>query len=380
VNGSRLTAYAVAARRWLFEDGFALWSSAGFDAASGQFVEQLSPTGEPAPEAARRSLVQARQLHVFAVAGRMGWTGPWRAVMSAAAATLLARGRTDDGDWVFSFDPAGRPLDARPDLYTQAFMIFGLAHAAMALDRPDLLAAARETRERLERAWRAPAGGFDEGRVHPGLRRQNPHMHLLEAAMALDDAGGDAAASALAGELVDLFKARLVSEGGVTEYFDRQLAPLAGDRGRVREPGHAFEWAWLIGRWAESNGSDETALTDRLYAAGRVGVDPDGFVVDELWAGGAVRSGSARLWPQTERLRTALARGERTGGAADRADAAQACAALFAYLDSPRRGAWRDRRLAGGGWMDGPSPASSGYHIVGALEPLVRLWADRPGG
>ena len=60
----------------------------------------------------------------------MGWDGPWRDVIEPAAESLLARGRTDDGDWIFAFDGAGQPSDRRLDAYTQAFAIFGLAHAA----------------------------------------------------------------------------------------------------------------------------------------------------------------------------------------------------------------------------------------------------------
>lgn len=361
---------AAAARRWLLEAAFPLWSTAGFDAASGQFVEQLGLDGAPAVETPRRALVQARQLYVFAVSAGMGWTGPWRAVMNAAADTLLAHGRTDAGDWVFSFDAGGRPLDARRDLYTQAFLIFGLVHAAKALERADLLAAALETRRRLDEVWRAPAGGFVEGEVHAGVRRQNPHMHLFEAVTALWDAARDPVDSALGAELLALFEQRFAAPGGVLEYFDDSLAPVGDARGRVLEPGHAFEWSWLIGRWTAAGGAARPALVERLYAAAGRGVGADGLALDEVWTDGTVKSATARLWPQAERLKAALAHGERTG---DLAGALAAHAALDGYLEPARPGLWRDRRLAeGGGWADGPSPASSGYHLVGALDELIR--------
>jgi mannose/cellobiose epimerase-like protein (N-acyl-D-glucosamine 2-epimerase family) len=366
-----LEARAARARRWLFEDAFPLWSSAGFDARTGQFVEQLTLAGEPLTAVPRRVIVQARQLYVFATAGRMGWDGPWRAVATAAAEALLARGRTDDGDWIFAFDGQGRPSDLRLDLYTQAFAIFGLTHAATALDRADLLDAARATRVRLELAWRAPAGGFVEGALFPGVRRQNPHMHLFEAVMALHAATGDAADAALAAALWSLFKDRFAAEAGVLEYFDEALVPLAGDRGRVTEPGHAFEWAWLAGRWGRRAGTDESAVADRLYAIGRRGVGPGGAACDEVWTDGTIKTASARCWPQTEYLKAALARLARTGATADAAAAAGAHDALLAYLAGVRPGAWRDRRLADGGWAEGPAPASSGYHIVCALNELI---------
>ena len=363
-----LSARASKARRWLLEAAFPLWSTAGFDAASGQFVEQLGQDGAPSAATPRRTLVQARQLYVFAVAARMGWTGLWRTVMNAAADSLLAHGRTDDGDWIFAFDANGRPLDTRLDLYTQAFAIFGLAHAAEALDRSDLMDAAVQTRRRLEDAWRAPAGGFIEGDVHLGVRRQNPHMHLFEAITVLWEVGGDPADAALGAELLSLFEARFVASCGVLEYFDDDLVPLGDARGRVVEPGHGFEWSWLVDRWTATGGAARPELIDQLYASASQGVSAGGVALDEVWTDGAVKSASARLWPQAERLKAALARSGRTG---DRSDALQAHSALVGYLDDSRPGLWRDRRLAEGGWSDGPAPASSGYHVVGALSELI---------
>ena len=69
-----------------------------------------------------------------------------------------------------------------------------------------------------------------------------------------------------------------------------------------------------------------------------------------------------------QKLKCALARrdDEAALGAAR-----QAAAALIAYLDVPTPGAWRDARLADGGWRQDPAPASSAYHIVGALQALI---------
>ncbi len=368
-----LKPWADEARAWLFDAVFPLWSTAGFDAASGQFVEALSLMGEPQRHTPRRTLVQARQLYVFSIAARLGWGGPWREVTGAAADTLMARGRTVDGDWVYSFDGAGRPLDTRADLYTQAFVIFGLVHAAEALGRPELLAAARQTRARLDAAWRAPAGGFVEGGVITDCRRQNPHMHLFEASLALCEAGdGEPEDAALAAELWDLFKSRFHSPAGVVEFFDDALVPLPGERGAVLEPGHAFEWSWLAAQWSAIGGADTTAEAAQLYHAGLKGVGAFGAACDEARPDGTVKIATARCWPQTEWLKAALARLGRTGDAAgEAADVGRARTALLGYREGAVAGAWRDRRLADGSWAEGPAPASSAYHIVCALNALV---------
>jgi mannose-6-phosphate isomerase len=168
--------------------------------------------------------------------------------------------------------------------------------------------------------------------------------------------------------LLALFEQRFAAPGGVLEYFDDGLAPLGDARGRVLEPGHAFEWSWLIGRWTAAGGATRPTLVERLYSAATRGVNAGGVVLDELWTDGTVKSASARLWPQAERLKAALAHAARTGNPAD---ARAAHSALAGYLEDSPPGLWRDRWLADGGWADGPSPASSGFHVVGALDELI---------
>ena len=50
---------------------------------------------------------------------------------------------------------------------------------------------------------------------------------------------------------------------------------------------------------------------------------------------------------------------------------AAACAGLVQYLETPARGAWRDKLLADGSWIEEPAPGSSMYHITCALAELI---------
>jgi mannose/cellobiose epimerase-like protein (N-acyl-D-glucosamine 2-epimerase family) len=368
-----LAQMAATAKAWMIEAMLPLWSTAGFDGRTGQFVEALTLAGEPLT-LPRRTLVQARQMFVVCAGGRLGWTGPWRERAMAAGEVLLARGRSDAGDWIYSFDAEGAPSDRRSDLYTQAFVIFGLAEAGRALDRADFIAAARATRERLETRWADPSGGYFEGEMAPHPGRQNPHMHLLEAHLALYAATGELADLAGAERLAELFISRLLgTPDHIAEEFDAGWQPIASGGAA---PGHQFEWAWLLDRLRLAGGSDRSVTVRALIAFGeRYGVNEAGFAIDEIWSDGRVKSAEARLWPQAERLKAAL-----MGGAEDAtalAAARQAAGALNAYLDVPTRGIWRDARLADGGWRPGPAPASSAYHIVSALQALIEA-ADVP--
>ncbi len=57
--------------------------------------------------------------------------------------------------------------------------------------------------------------------------------------------------------------------GALREFFDHDWAPIPGDKGRIVEPGHLFEWAWLLLRWAERRGNAEAIVkARRLFAIG----------------------------------------------------------------------------------------------------------------
>ena len=77
------------------------------------------------------------------------------------------------------------------------------------------------------------------------------------------------------------------------------LAELGSALHLLVEPGHQFEWAWLLDRWGRARGAAQgEAAARRLYAAGLRGVDRHREVaVNSLWDDFSVRDGWARLWP-----------------------------------------------------------------------------------
>ncbi len=362
---STLTARANHARAWLMEAAFPFWLERGLDRTHGGYHERLFPSGAP-ENRNKRLRVQARQVYSCAYAGKLGWSGPWREGLESALGLMLDKGRRADGLFIhqFSFDSA--PVDQRADLYDQAFVLFALAHAGAALNRPELGAQAADLWSRLDAIWARPNGGFAEGEVEPaGRRRQNPHMHLFEASMACGDLipGLDMRPriQALGQMFLDHFH-----DGAhhvVREYFDADWTPASGDAGRVWEPGHSFEWVWLLHQWAKHGGPNNTALARALYdRADRDGVDRARNVgIDECWIGGGVKSAEARLWPQTERLKAALAIG-------DYDSAAAAFDGLWLYISED--GFWADRMNVNGALVEESGPASSFYHILVALSEL----------
>jgi mannose-6-phosphate isomerase len=361
---------------WLLNDALPIWWSVGADQTGG-FHEAIDHAGRPV-SGERRARVQARQIFTYAVAGEMGWPGPWREAVRHGLDFYIGRYRRHDGLFVNALTTDGRPSSATPHLYEQAFALLAIATAG----EPALAPVVDALRERLAGERRGAAGGYT-GFADDRLFQSDPHMHLFEAALAWEQLSPDPHWRALADEVAELCLARFMTRDGLLlEYFDSRWAPAAGLQGRLAWPGHQFEWAGLLERWALRRGREDVrAVARRLYRYGADhGIDPKrGVAVFELLDDLSVNDAKARLWSQTEWLKAALilARSAR-GGERDRylADAIAASKALMLYLETPIAGLWRDKLLADGSWVDEPAPASSFYHIIDALRVLAAWPAD----
>jgi D-glycero-D-manno-heptose 1,7-bisphosphate phosphatase len=369
---------ATRARVWLFEHALPLWWERGFDRATGCFHERMSVKGEPVVMP-RRIRVQARQTVVYARAGRMDWQGPWREAVEAGLDVILKKGLREDGGTRFALDAAGHPEDHRRDLYDAAFVLFALAEGAAALGgHNEAVAAADALVDWLETNWAHPEGGFLEGDITPTPpRRQNPHMHVFEALLSLYEATGEQRHLDRASTIAALFRDKFFDQkhGALPEYFNDAWGRLTSAEGAICEPGHHFEWSWLLHRWSALGGGDLGDIAERLRVHGEVyGVRlSDGVVVDELYLDGRPRTQSLRLWPQTERMKANLARFERTRDPATMAAVVQAFEALERFCSAPCQGVWRERATADGVFSPEDAPASSLYHIVFALFELDRV-------
>lgn len=376
--GAALRQRAAQARAWLFDHALPMWWERGFDQTSKCFHERIALDGATQAHLPRRVRVQARQTVVYARAGALGWDGPWRNAVETGANILLTRALRPDGGTRHMLDASGRAADDRRDLYDLAFVLFALAESARALgNRPDLIEAAENLLAWAEANWAHPAGGFREGEVTPTPpRRQNPHMHMFEALLALHAASNDPAYLSRATSIAHLFRDTFfdAKHGALPEYFDDAWRANAD---AVVEPGHHFEWSWLLHKWNAAGGGDLGAIAERLRVHGEVyGVDlASAAVFDEVHPDGRPRTQTSRLWPHTERIKASVIRFERTRDPEAAHAAAQAFDMLMRYCDTPTKGLWRDRRLADGGFIEEAAPASSFYHIMFACDELIRVAA-----
>ena len=339
---------------WTVRDAFPLWSTHGVDRVRGGFHEALGVEGAPL-DLPRRARVQPRQVVAFASAPGLGWDGPAGDLAAHGLAGIERTFRRPDGLLRTRVAPDGTVLDDEAVLYDHTFLL--LAHARF---------------------------GHDEGR---GLRSSesrplpllaNPHMHLLEACLAWIDAGGDARWGALADTIATVALAHMIDGryGAIHEVFAADWTRTTDLAGRLIEPGHQYEWAWLLMRWGQLRGRDDAVaaalrMIDFTEAHGIDPVREVGYeaITDDL----AVHAPVGRTWPQTERIKAGLLARDVTGDARFGAVARRGGDTLLRFLDMAVPGLWRDRLHADGRWGDDPVPASTFYHIVVAAEELQRL-------
>lgn len=382
-----LDAAAEAGLAWLRDTAWPFWLAHGIDrrddgTAIG-FHEFLSLDDLRCAADYRRLRVVTRQIFVFAEALAAGMAEAEEAV-ALGLHYLRTHAFDAEGGYHWRFDLRGSVLDAKRDLYDHAFVLLALSTAMKVRPDPVLRAEALALDDYLHSTFPHPAGGYGESLPASLPRRQNPHMHLLEACLAASEAFPDGPFLDRAEGIVDLFLFRMfqAAEGALPEYFDDGLVPHR-EHGRFAvEPGHHSEWVWLLDWYAKRRAAvGRTALPSVATAIGslnrfvdRFGIHPEtGALVDVLWSDGSLSSGRQRLWPQTERLKAEILRPD-----ASPERILKAFAVLQDYIAPAPKGLWREQREADGTFSLMPAPASSLYHLTSAYTVAARMLRSMP--
>jgi mannose-1-phosphate guanylyltransferase/mannose-6-phosphate isomerase len=359
-------------RHWLFEETLPLWSTAGIDEAHGGFFERLGFDAAPLMNP-KRMRTMARQIYAFAVAKAHGWDGPADRLIAHGLDFMAGKGRTDRGGWVRALNVDGSVADAAEDAYDHACVLLALAHAHIC-GNPDALRLGEETFAFLDAHLEDQRmTGFLETSEGAGLRRSNPHMHLLEAFLAWHTATGDRAHLRRASRIIDLFRSHFFDAESWTlgEYFDDDWRPAAADKGAWTEPGHHFEWASLLVDFANKSGQkDLTAYARKLYASAIAnGLNrATGLAYGAVSRQGLPLDRVSRSWPQSEAIKAAIALDGAGGGPDLKPEIEARVGRLFRWhIDPAPLGLWIDQIDERGRSLASDVPASIFYHLVCAL-------------
>jgi mannose/cellobiose epimerase-like protein (N-acyl-D-glucosamine 2-epimerase family) len=359
------------ARDWL-RHAIAFWAAHGLDQARGGYHEYLSPGALDCAAGFRRLRVMTRQIYVFS--SPLGHDVPGAAEALQVGLAQLRKARHPEGGYASRLTLDGAILDDTRDLYDLAFVLFALCHAFARLGDPALRDEARALMGFIEAEMAHPAGGYAEAIPPRQPRRQNPHMHLLEAVVhwaVLDPQGPF---SAVRDRLLDLFVTRFFdpSAGILREYLADDLTSLPAPEGVLWEPGHHFEWVWLLDMAARGGANVPVAAASGLMARARAeGLHSGaGAVWGELTAAGEIMQATTRIWTLTEWIKAECV----TPGPDRIARVAAAWSALRGFLDVPVPGLWSERWDAATGRFPSENvPATSLYHIAMAVHVMQDL-------
>lgn len=353
----------------MIEHALPLWSGEGWDHATGGFIDRLTADGRADTEAPRRVMVQARQIYCFAKAAQMGWYPQGREIALKGLDFLLTKAKSPDGKpgFVHVLTPEGAVLKPLRDTYDHAFVLLALA-TVYALDRDAQVRAEIDALcHFLDTQLRSPNGGFLEGLPPSMPRRQNPHMHLFEAMIAVFDATHEPVFQNRAGDFFALFLANLYDKQKqlLGEYFEEdwsRIEPVS------IEPGHQAEWAWLLKGFERITGCPTGRFRGELLASAlRYRDEATGCLVDEGDTAGNIKRSTRRLWPQSEIAKAWIGQAEAgEAGAADEARAALVRLERY-YLSHPVAGGWHDQFDRNGNSLVATIPASSFYHVLCAV-------------
>ena len=346
-----------------------LWQGPGWNAELALPYEALSPAHQPLPPQRYRAMACARQLYVFASL----IDDPAFPAAAERAAALFRSLQShfhdaEHGGWFYSIDPHGAPLDQRKDLYTHAFIIFACAHYWAKVREPlvesVLNAALQVVLEQFSTGNGLYEASLDQDWSSLGSGPlQNPLMHLAEAFLATLSVREDPTVQSALLALTD----------GMQQHFIEPVhnVMLEKPRGAVDnwfEPGHQFEWLFLLASSPLLRGTALHGSLDRAFGfTEQVGVDPQtGAVCGMLAPDGTLRDGTQRIWAQAEYLRALTLRPE---GAEHVQRQLLALQQRFLYA-----GGWYECRDGQGNVSREDMPSTTPYHLATCYSGLAQYF------
>ncbi|MEM9617801.1 MAG: AGE family epimerase/isomerase [Pseudomonadota bacterium] len=356
---------------WFVSHALPLWSERGYDHVRGGFYEALDFSGAPLTGRPRRVRVQARQIYTFTQSALQGWCSDGEPLAAKAFDFYIDKACPDNGarGCVHQLADNGDIIDDRRDLYDQAFLLLACAARLQTGDDRARTLADR-TIDFLNAELSSPNGGWLESDAGELPRRQNPHMHLFEAFIALFETTGDKTYLSYADGIHTLFRTRFydATRSVLIEYFNADLTQTTQPKGKLIEPGHMMEWVWLLDRYEDCGGKIDHHQVDELFhRAILLGANDKGFLLDQMSLDRHAPSAAMRrLWPQTEYVKAALVMTQRSAKTAETKGAQMIDRLFETYLNQPVAGLWCDRYCKTGDAAAQDVPASILYHLYEA--------------
>jgi len=325
-------------------------------------------------------MVQARQIATFCRASLDGVFNASQDALDCLAEVQTRYWRSDNQPgWLFALGVDGRPSKTTRDLYAHAFILYAYAWTYHLSRDKNLLKTVNETIKEIESIFYGENGGLiDRFPEKNNIHRQNPYMHLLEAYLSLFEVTKDQFYLDKVQSLIFLVQSKFINSrfGILMEFLASDWTPCEKFGYNAVEPGHLFEWSWLLNEVirlnpTELHNKNLHTMAEHLFTMGmKYGIIND-IVCDGITDNGTITHKSTRIWPQTELIRILACRSKVL--TKNSKNIAEACLLntmthnfFSSYAPNFLQGGWFDRRNENGEVTVDHMPASSLYHIYGA--------------
>ncbi|UVM11674.1 AGE family epimerase/isomerase [Pseudomonas protegens] len=349
-----------------------LWQGPGWNPQLALPYEALDAEHRPLPPQRYRAMACARQLYLFSqLIGDAA--APFAQERAAALFRSLQRHFHDaeHGGWFYSIGPEGAPLDRRKDLYTHAFILFACAHYWAKVREPLVESVLNAALEVVAQRFARGDGLYEaslaeDWSILGSGPLQNPLMHLAEAFLAILAVREDAAVQAA---LLDLCQA--MQQQFIDPQHGVMMEKPLGAVDNWFEPGHQFEWYFLLASSQLLRGSALHACVERAFAfTEQLGVEPKSGAVCamlELPPRAGVKDATQRIWAQAEYLRALTLRADSQTPLLRQLKTLQAH-----FLHA---GGWNECLDASGAVSRRDMPSTTPYHLATCYRGLAEYFA-----
>ncbi|MHC8409292.1 AGE family epimerase/isomerase [Pseudomonas sp. Hz4] len=361
-----LTALFASVQQHFLDVIVPLWNGPGWNAVMALPYEALDAEHQPLPPQRYRAMACARQLYLFS-----SLIGQVPAAEERAAALFRSLQEhfhdAEHGGWFYSIDPQGAPLDQRKDLYTHAFILFACAHYWDKVREPLVESALNCALEVITQRFATDDGLYEASLDRDGSSLnsgplQNPLMHLAEAFLATLSVREDAAVQDALVKLCTAMQKHFIDpQHGVL-----MEKPL-GSVDNWFEPGHQFEWYFLLESSSLLRGSTLHASLERAFVfTEQLGVDQQTGAVRamlDLEPDSPPRDATQRIWAQAEYLRALTLRPDSEAAVLHQLQALQ--------QRSLHAGGWYECRDENGDVTRRDMPSTTPYHLATCYRGLA---------
>lgn len=302
--------------KFLKEQFFPFWLNHGVDELGG-FQEKINLDLTPfRDEDKKRVLVQFRQIFVF-ISGYETTSEESYLEKARSAIDFVFKSYWNKkiGGFSHALDLNLSIKQEERNLYDHAFALFSLGHYYRVTKEEKIKSYIEEVHNFIQESFKTDLGYFESLDAKNvgvrSVREQNPHMHLLEGYLCLYEVFSDKKYLESAKDLVDLFSTYMVDKenGGVVEYFSSDWRAFDSNLGNKIEPGHCYEWCWLLLEYDRLSSDESMRKTAKvIYDFGyKFGQDSEyGGIFNEVSRIGDVTNTKKRIWPETEAIKAHL--------------------------------------------------------------------------